>query len=206
MSFSLGVFEVYGDALPGGLLLAVLYYIAWRNGIVDLSDQAGANSVVLLIVAFAISMIVGNLLGPLWLPIERTLRRYLPDINEQATVKFKQSNKKAGERPYVEADLAFLRSALQMTNSDAATEVMSLQARSKMIYHAIIPLSIAAVVAATEVFSSAHRWFALLMTVVFVSLVLAALDEGRRKARWTTEKTLELSAWIPRIDQQVEAK
>lgn len=62
MNPSLGVFAIFSNALPGSLLLGLMFYVTWRLGVLDPSDGLSEYSVILLVLGFGASILTGHLL------------------------------------------------------------------------------------------------------------------------------------------------
>ena len=61
MTLTLGIFELFTYAIPGGMQLTILIYLAVRFNVVDIAHVANAPGVLLLVVAAIASYLLGHL-------------------------------------------------------------------------------------------------------------------------------------------------
>jgi hypothetical protein len=198
-----GVFDLFTYAIAGGLYLALVGYVADRAGLLELAALNGVNGVLLVIGAVVLSYLCGLLAYPLGALLNKAVpRRHQRDPRAE----FRRRNPAARDRDYVRTDSFLLLSALQMHDMDVATEVNRLRATGLMARNAGPALALAAVTALVEVFTGGHPLLAVLCVVVFAAGSLLLILEGRRLGYMASMKTLELSFWLPDIDEKTATK
>jgi hypothetical protein len=197
-----GVFDLFTYAVAGGLYLALAGYVADRVGLVDLAALSNANGILILIGAIVLSYLLGILAYPLGALMNRLVPRDKRSVREE----FRRRNPAARDRAFVAADTFLLLTAIQMHNVDAAADVNRLRASGLMARNAGPALALSAVTALVEVFTSGHPVLALLCAVVFAPASVLLVLQGRKLGYMAGMKTLELSFWIPEIDEKTTAK
>jgi hypothetical protein len=198
-----GVFDLFTYAIAGGLYLTLACYVADRVGLVELSALSSVNGVLLLVGVVVLSYLFGLLAYPLG----ALLNRVVPQRRQRdARAEFRRRNPAARDRDYVRADSFLLLSALQMHDMDVATEVNRLRASGLMARNAGPALVLAAVTALVEAFTSGHPLLAAVCVVAFAAGSLLLILEGRRLSYMASMKTLELSFWLPDIDERTAPK
>lgn len=194
-----GVFDLFTYAVAGGMYLVLVGYVTDRVGLIDLAALSSVNGVLLLIGVVVLSYLFGLIAYPLGALQNRLVPRRR---QRDPRAEFRRRNPAARDRGFVGADSFLLLSALQMHDMDVATEVNRLRATGLMARNAGPALAIASVTALVEVFTSAHPLPAALCVVLFAAGSLLLTLEGRRLGYMASMKTLELSFWLPEIDEK----
>jgi hypothetical protein len=197
-----GVFDLFTYTIAGGLYLAVAGYVADRIGLVELAALSSANGVLVVIGVVVLSYLMGLLAYPLGALLNRVVPRRR---QRDARAEFRRRNPAARDRDFVRADSFLLLSAIQMHNMDVATDVNRLRASGLMSRNAGPALVLAAVTALVEVFTSGHPVLAAVCMVVFAGGSLLLVAEGRRLSHMASIKTLELSFWLPDVDDKTRS-
>jgi hypothetical protein len=102
----------------------------------------------------------------------------------------------------VQADSHLLLSGLQLHDKEVGVEVVRLRAAGLMLRNAAPPMLFGCAAAVVEVFAGRHSVFALLCAVFFGAGFISLIVQGRRLSYWASLKTLELSFWLPDIDEK----
>jgi hypothetical protein len=194
-----GVFDLFTYAIAGGMYLVLAGYVADRVGLIELTALSSVNGVLLLIGVVVLSYLFGLIAYPLGALLNRLVPRRR---QRDPRAEFRRRNPAARDRDFVGADSFLLLSALQMHDMDVATEVNRLRATGLMARNAGPALAIAAVTALVEVFTSGHALLAAVCVVMFAAGSLLLILEGRRLGYMASMKTLELSYWLPGIDDK----
>jgi hypothetical protein len=193
-----GVFDLFTYTVAGGLYLALIGYVANRLDLIELGALNSVNGVLLVIGAVVLSYLCGILAYPLG----SLLNRVVPGRLREPRAEFRRRNPAARDRDFVNADPFLLLAAIQLHDMDAATEVNRLRATGLMSRNAGPALALAAVTALVEVFTSGHPLLAALCAVVFAPAAVLLVVQGRRVGFMASMKTLELSFWLPDIDEK----
>ncbi|HEY7593550.1 MAG TPA: hypothetical protein VH969_10385 [Actinophytocola sp.] len=201
MNIVVGVFDLFTYAIAGGLYVVLAGFVADRLGLVELSSLNGVNGVLLVIGAVVLSY----LLGILGYPLGSLLDRVVPGRRRDARAEFRRRNPAARDRAFVDADSFLLLAALQLHDMDAATEVNRLRASGLMARNAGPALALAAVTALVEAFTDGHPVLAALCAVVFGAAAVLLVRQGRRLSFMASMKTLELSFWLPDVDDRIRS-
>ncbi|MFL6145405.1 MAG: hypothetical protein ACJ72N_26535 [Labedaea sp.] len=199
VTFVVGIFDLFAYTIPGALYLAGFGYLAVRTGAVEPAAVRGVPDLVLAIVV----VLVSYLLGYLAYPIGALLNRIVPQRRERlARKEFVRRVPAAKGRPFVAADPFLLLSGIQLQDKDVAIEVLRLRAAGLMLRNAAPALLLGFLVAVVEVFTSHSRWFAAVVAVLLASGSVSLLAQSRRLGYWASLKTLELSFWMPGVDER----
>ncbi len=202
MNIVVGVFDLFTYAIAGGLYLVLAGYVAERLDLVELGLLNSVNGVLLVIGAVVLSYLCGILAYPLG----SLLNRAVPGRRRDPRAEFRRRNPAARDRNFVDADSFLLLAGLQLHDMDAATEVNRLRATGLMSRNAGPALALAAVTALVEVFTGGHPLLAALCAVVFAGGALLLIVEGRRLGYMASMKTLELSFWVPGLDEKFRVR
>ena len=203
MNIVVGVFDLFTYAVAGGLHLVLVGYLAGRVGLIDLAALSSVNGVLLLIGVVVLSYLFGLIAYPLGALLNKAVPRRR---QRDPRAEFRRRNPAARDRDYVRADPFLLLSALQMHDMEVSTEVNRLRATGLMARNAGPALALSAVTALVEVFTSGHPLLAVLCVVMFAAGSVLLILEGRRLGYMASMKTLELSFWLPGIDDTTAAK
>lgn len=198
MNIVVGVFDLFTYAIAGGLYVVLVGYVADRIGLLELSSLNSVNGVLLVIGAIVLSYLCGILAYPLG----SLLDRVVPGRRRDSRTEFRRRNPAARDRDFVNADSFLLLAGLQLHDMDAATEVNRLRATGLMARNAGPALALAAVTAFVEVFTGGHPLLAALCAVVLGAAAVLLVLQGRRIGFMASMKTLELSFWLPDVDDR----
>jgi hypothetical protein len=199
VTFAVGIFDLFTYTIPGSLYLAFFGYLAARVHWIDPGAVARTPTVLLLIVLVLLSYLVGFLAYPLG----SVANRLVPRRRKRNTLQeFLRRVPAARGRDYVNADLSVLLAALQLHDKEVAIEVTRLRATGLMLRNSAPPLAFGFVAAIVELALWRHPVLAAGLTVLFGFGCFALIVQGRRFGHWAGLKTLELSFWLPDIDEQ----
>jgi hypothetical protein len=202
VTIAVGVFDLFTYTIAGGLYLVLLGYVADRIGLVDLATLNSVNGVLVVIGVVVLSY----LLGLLAYPLGALLNRLVPRRRKRdPRAEFRRRNPAARDRDFVHSDSFLLLSGIQVHSMDLGTEVNRLRASGLMARNAAPALVLAAVTALVEIFASGHPLLAAICAVVFAAGSVLLVAEGRRLAHMAIIKTLELSFWLPDIDDKTRS-
>ncbi|WP_336158812.1 hypothetical protein [Amycolatopsis sp. VC5-11] len=203
MTFAIGLFDLFTYAIPGALHLVVLAYLAGRLHWIDLAAVSHGPGVVLVIGIAVASYLLGYLAYPLgaragrWLP-----RRRKRNPREE----FLRRNPSARGQAFVEADPFLLLSALQLHDADAALEATRLRTAGLMLRNSSPAMAFGFVAAVVELIVGPHPVFAACAAVLFAAAFPALVAQGRLLSYWASVKTLELSFWVPEVEETLAAR
>ena len=202
MNIVVGVFDLFTYAIAGGLYLALGGYVADRVGLVELSALNGVNGVLLVVGA----VVASYLLGILGYPLGALLNRVVPRRRrETPRAEFRRRNPAARDRGYVDADSFLLLAAVQVHDTELAADVNRLRASGLMARNSGPALALASVTAVVEVFASGRPWLAAGCAVVFGAASVLLVLQGRKLGHMASIKTLELSFWLPDVDDRTRS-
>ncbi len=207
MKYQLGVFDLLANSIPGTALLAVATYWLVRFEWVEVPAIDAVTAILALPVGLGASLMVGHLLYPLGNSLNSLINSH-DDATFRAEQRrdFKNLNGSESDRPYVDSDHRLLLGAVELQNPDAAATVYRLIATGIMVRSSTIPLALAAATAAGELIYSDQRLFALCALLSLAGGAAIAVLHADTYTRWAIEKTLELAAWIPDIDDHFAPK
>lgn len=200
MTFAVGLFDLFTYAIPGALQLSFFAYLAGRLQWIDL-DAVGRGPVVLLVIGIVLaSYLLGHLAYPLGARFERLLpRRRARDSRRE----FLRRNPAADDRAFVQADGFLLFSALQLHDAEVASEVTRLRTTGLMLRNSSPPVLFGFVASAVEIVLGDNPSLAVACLLLFAVAFPALITQARMLRYWASLKTLELSFWIPDIDDKV---
>ncbi|PKV97147.1 hypothetical protein ATK30_8117 [Amycolatopsis echigonensis] len=203
MTFAIGLFDLFTYAIPGALHLAVLAYLAGRLHWVDVGTVArGPGAVVVIGIVVA-----SYLLGYLAYPLGARAARWLPRRRKRnAREEFLRRNPSARGQAFVEADSFLLLSALQLHDADAAMEATRLRTAGLMLRNSSPAMAFGFVASVVELIVGPHRVFAACAAVLFAVTGPALIAQGRLMTHWASVKTLELSFWVPEVEETLAAR
>ena len=194
MNLSLGIYDVFANAIPGSLYLVAILYVSIRLGWIDLADLTGLDTTFALAGAALASYLLGQALGsslrrlvellPLW-------RRSVDDVRAE----FVERNPTLADRPLVEADHFTLLAGLRQRSPEAATEVDRSRAAGLMLRSASPAFLIGAVISFVEAIVSG-RGAAVASGLGLVALAVLSLYEGHKRSRWAYMHTFECAVWM----------
>ncbi|HEV2783681.1 MAG TPA: hypothetical protein VGX25_30205 [Actinophytocola sp.] len=202
MTIAVGIFDLFGYTIPGSLYLALLSYAAIRLDWLAPSTITQTPA----LVAAIIVLLLSYLLGYLTYPLGRLANRVVPSrLDRRPREEFVRRNPAARDRDFVQADPFLLLSGVQLHDKDVATEVIRLRAAGLMLRNAAPPLGLGFLAAVLEIVLGGRPVLAAtcatLLALGFFSLVI----QGRRFGYWASLKTLELSFWLPDVDDKFHA-
>lgn len=203
MTIAVGIFDLFAYSVPGSLYLTLIGYLAVRLGVVEPAALGGVNSFLLVAGAVLLSYLLGYVAYPLGALAERVVPRLRP---RDPRAEFLRRVPAARDREFVQADPHLLLAGLQIHDLEASSEATRLRASGLMLRNSAPPLLLAAVVAAVELFAGRHPVLALACAVLLVATSLLLVGQGRKLARWATMKTLELSFWVPDVDERFRGR
>lgn len=199
MNFVVGIFDLLTYAIPGSLYLTFAGYLVVRLHLqTGISLTSGPTW--LLVVAVVLA---SYLLGYLAYPIGSAINKLVPNRRRFNPLReFLHRVPPAADRAFVKADSHLLQAAVELHDKEAAAEISRLRAAGLMLRNCAPPMVLGLGAAVVEVFASDHLALALGAVVIFGALAAALVIQGRRLSRWATIKTLELSFWLPDIDER----
>jgi len=197
-----GVFDLFTYTIAGGLYLALTGYVADRVGLVNLAALNSANGVLVVIGVVVLSYLMGLLAYPLGALLNRVVPRRR---HRDPRAEFRRRNPAARDRDFVRADSFLLLAAIQVHSVDMANDVNRLRASGLMSRNTGPALVLAAVTALVEVFTSGHPLLAAVCVVAFAGGSVLLIAEGRRISHMASIKTLELSFWLPDVDDKTRS-
>lgn len=198
MNLSLGIYDVFANAIPGALYLVVIVYVAVRFGWIDMADLAGLDTTFAFVGAVVASYLLGQVLGSnlRWLaervPLWRT-------STAQVRAEFRRRNPTVAGRLFVEADHFTLLAGLRQRSPEAAVEVDRSRAAGIMLRGASPAFLIGAMIAFVEAVVG-NRMAAIASGVGLAVLAGLALYEGHKRSRWAQLHTFECAVWMPDVD------
>ncbi|HWM02637.1 MAG TPA: hypothetical protein VNP92_09915 [Actinophytocola sp.] len=202
MTIPVGIFDLFAYSVPGSLYLALVSYLALRTGLVEPTALTGVNGVLLVVAAVLLSYLFGFLAYPLG----ELAHRLLPELRRRdPRADFLRRNPAARDREFVRADPHLLLAALQLHDHEVAADITRLRASGLMLRNSAAPVSLAAVVAAVEVFTGPHPVLAAGCAVALLGVAPTLVAQGRKFGRWADIKTLELAFWLPDVDARVRS-
>jgi hypothetical protein len=199
VTIAVGIFELFTYAIPGSLYLAFFTYVAARAHWIDLAAVTRTPVFLLVVAVILISYLLGYLGYPLGDLADRVVplrRKWNPDSE------FLRRNPAAKDREYVTADSFLLLAGLQLHDAEVAADVTRLRASGLMLRCSAPPMLLAAVAAIVELFVSRSPVFAATSAVLFLAAFFALVAQGRRLGRWARMRTLEISFWLPDVDEK----
>ncbi|WP_409464681.1 hypothetical protein [Amycolatopsis sp. GA6-003] len=203
MTFAIGLFDIFTYAIPGALHLAVLAYVAGRLHWVDLAAVARGPGVVVVIGIVVASYLLGYLAYPLGARVSRWLPRRR---KRNAREEFLRRNPAARGCAFVEADSFLLLSALQLHDADAAMEATRVRTTGLMLRNSSPAMAFGFVASAVELIAGPHRVFAACAAALFAVACPVLVAQSRVLTHWANVKTLELSFWVPEVEETLAAR
>jgi hypothetical protein len=95
-----------------------------------------------------------------------------------------------------------LLSAIEVHNFDLADDVKRFRAIGVMLRSTTVALSVAALVAFVEIFTSGRPTIASTCFVLLAGAAVMALHQGNVAAYWAKFKTYELASWLPEVQDK----
>ncbi|OIJ67230.1 hypothetical protein [Streptomyces mangrovisoli] len=199
MTFAVGLFELFGVAIPGGVQLAVLLYVLDRLHLVDVGALAAEPSALPVIGAVVGSYVLGSVTTPLSAAVDKILPRRLP-APEDARRVFLACVPEARDRPYVAVEPTVLLAAAELHDKPVAAEVTRMEAVGMMQRSLAFSLALASVVAAVQCAAGPGRPVAACAAVLLSAAAVGTAWRERATRYYPWLKTLEICFWIPDID------
>lgn len=194
MSFRLGVFDVFANAIPGAVLLTVLGYAAWRLDALNAEKVLETNPVVFLFLGFGFSMILGTLMFPIGRWVTKKLWSEEKAV-EEVIAAFRLRSPAHANSPFVSADRFYLLRGLQVGGVQGADIVEKYRADGILLRNTAVATAIGAAIAVVEVWTSDSALVAVLVAIVLALISYHALRESSRRSQWAHSTTLDLTAW-----------
>lgn len=201
MNLSLGVYDIFANAIPGSLYLLAGVYVSIRLGWLDVDDLLGIDTTVAIIAVVVASYLLGQILAPglrnlvervpLWRASSGAARR-----------EFMARNPAMAARPFVNVDPFTLLAALRQESPDAAVDADRSRATGIMLRSAS-PAFVAGVAIALLEAIATRRLAAVAAALMLAVLAVLALREGQKFSRWAHIYTLECAAWLPEVDTRL---
>jgi hypothetical protein len=198
VTFALGVFDLFTYLVPGSLYLALGGYLTVRLGWVD--PAVFASPGLALVVA---ALLLGYLLGYLAYPVGELANKLVPRQRRRNPIEeFRRRVPSAANRDYLTADRFLLLAGVQLHDRDAAADVNRTRATGLMLRNSAPPVLLGGVVALVTVVVGPNRLFAACCAVLLAAAAPALVAQARRLAHMASMKTLELSFWLPDVDER----
>ncbi|MPZ79154.1 MAG: hypothetical protein GEV28_01635 [Actinophytocola sp.] len=199
MTIAVGIFDLFAYSVPGALYLGLLSYLAVRTGAVEPATLNGVNSFVVVAAAVLLAYLLGFVAYPMGALMERVVPRF---GRRDAREEFLRRTPVARDRAYPKADTFLLFAGLQLHALEASADVSRLRASGLMLRNSAPPLLFAAVAAVVEMVAGDRPVLAVTCAVGLVATALLLVGQARKLSRWATIKTLELSFWVPDVDER----
>lgn len=205
MTFVISIYDLFAYMIPGSLYITLFAYIGDRVGWFDLIDAIKSPSILVLIGLAIASYIVGQATYRLGALLERLNRS--ADTRDFSLTKatFIERDGINPDRPFLKLSAAVLLAAAELNNKDAAVEISRLRAVGIMMRNVAVPLLLAAITAAVEIFTGPQPFFAGLAGLLLVLVAAGCVRRGSTLRIWANGKTLELCYWIKDIDETVRS-
>jgi hypothetical protein len=198
MNLSLGIYDIFANAIPGSLYLIAGLYTAVRvgwigEGVVDRLDST-TGFIGVVIAAY----LLGQVLGPI---LRQTVERvpWGRPAPDQGRHNFVDRNPALAQRRFIDVDPFTLLAGLRQVSPEAAIEVDRARAAGLMLRAASPAFLLGAAIAIVEAVAT-RRLAALVAAAALLVAAALALREGRKFARWALTHTLECAAWMPELD------
>lgn len=201
MNLSLSIYDVFANAVPGSLYLALTIYLGVRFGWIDLADLAGLDTTFALVGAVVASYLLGQVAAS---TMRRLIERFPLWGRPTAEVRerFRRRNPTVADRPFVDADVYTLLAGLRQVSPEAATEVDRSRAAGIMLRSACPAFLIGAVIAFVEAVAGGEAGAAV-AGVGLVALAGLSLYEGQIRSTWARMHTFECAVWMPDVDARL---
>jgi hypothetical protein len=193
MTFTLGIFELFTYAIPGGMQLIVLIYVAARLKIVDMTQIAEVPGAFQLILAITASYLLGHLTYLVGLLVDRvTTFKYRSDALDA----WEAVSAKAGDSSGVpKMNVMLLLARIQLTHREAAAEISRFRASGLMLRNATVPTACALLIALVEVITGPMSLFATVCAALFALMIFGFAKFGAQMRYWANTKTFEFAYW-----------
>lgn|GEM_PF-2227601 len=199
MSITLGVYDIFTYAIPGASYLALIAYVAGSLHWVNISRIVNGNTTLLVIGAALACYLTGHVSYALGRALNRIIRAWQKNMDD-AREEFAVRVPSAKDRSFLHADRGTLQSGIELHGMDAALEMIRLRAISLMLRNVTPAFLIAAIVATIGAIRSESPTFGAVSAVVFLLAAVGSFWQAARMGHWANMKTLELSFWLPGID------
>ncbi|MER6121107.1 hypothetical protein ABT173_00070 [Streptomyces sp. NPDC001795] len=199
VTFAVGLFELFGIAIPGGVQLAVLLYALGRLHLVDVGALATAPSALLVVGAVVSSYVLGSVTTPLSAVLDKITPRWHRTPDDARRI-FLASVPDARDRPFVSADPNVLLAAAELHNKPVASEVTRREEVGMMQRNLALSLTMASIAALVEFAVGPHWLLAACCALLLSTAVVGTIWRERKTRHYPWLKTLEICFWIPDID------
>jgi hypothetical protein len=199
VTIAVGIFELFTYAIPGSLYLAFFTYVAGRAHWIDLAAVT-RTPVILLVIAI---VLISYLLGYLAYPVGDLANKVVPQRRDRRLrADFVKRNPTAVGREYIQADSHTLLAGVQLHDKEVAADVTRLRGSGLMLRNSAPPALFAAIAAVVELFTGRSPWFAASFAVLSLTAFFALIAQARRLGYWAGMRTLEISFWLPDVDEK----
>jgi len=202
LSISLGVWDLFAYTVPGSLYLSLGIFIAAKFAWIKPSALIHGSTVLLVIGGLVISYILGHATSPL----AHASDLLIPGRprSKAARQEFAGRTPAAAKRPYVQADMALLRAAIEVKEKESALELARIGATWHMMRNCSVALALGSVTSIVCAITGSGTIAAVVSACVLGAAAAASLRQSRRFRSWWYLKTLETSYWIPGIDELID--
>lgn len=199
VTFAIGIFDLFTYAIPGSLYLAFFAHVITRLHLLGGGAMAGTPTWLLVVLV----VLVSYLLGYLAYPAGELANRIVPRRRKRnVTQEFVERVPAAAGRDFVQTNKYLLLSAIELHDKDVAVEVHRLRASGLMLRNSAPPVALGFVAAVVELFVGRNHALAAGCAVLLLGGFVAFIVQARRLGHWAALKTLELSYWLPDIDDR----
>jgi hypothetical protein len=204
MAFTLGVFDVFGSAIPGAAYLSVLAYVLTRLGWTRPLDALAENTTVGLVSVAVMSYVLGMATYGLARSLSRAVSRV--DYHATAFEAFRTTFPWAAGRSFLTVDAFLLETRIELESRESAVEISRLRAGGTMLRGLVIPSLLAAAVGLVDFAIAPHESWTLVIAGLFSGFAVLAHIRSLEMLRWAVSRTLELAFWLPEIDQAIDRR
>ena len=201
MNLSLGIYDVFANAVPGALYLVLGLYLGVRFGWVTADELAGLDSTIAVLGALVASYLLGQVVGSgmRWL-VDRT--GLWGTSTSDIRADFRRRNPTVAHRGFIDADPFTLLAGLRQVSPEAAVEVDRSRATGIMMRAACPAFLLGAAVAVAEAVAQGEPTL-VLGGAGLVALAAMSFYEGQKRSRWARTHTYECALWMPDVDARL---
>lgn len=182
MNISLGVWDVFAYTVPGSLYLSLGIFVATKLAWIKPSALIHGPTVLLVIGALVISDILGHATSPL----AHASELLIPGRprSKAARQEFVGRTPAAANRPYVQADRALLRAAIEVNEKESALEQARIGAIWHMMRNCSVALALGSVTYIVCAITGSSTITAVVSACVLGAAAAASLRQSRRFRSW----------------------
>ena len=195
MNLSIGIFDLFTNAIPGSIYLVATIYVAVRLGWVDVDDLVGLDTTVALIGATLAAYLLGQIVAPTLRRLAERLHPWNAALDAQRD-EFCRRNPTMVGRAFLDADVFTLLAGIRQVSPEAASEVDRPRAQGLMLRSASPAFLIGALIAVVEAIGQG-RLVAVVAAAGLLALAALSMYEGHKRTRWAHIHTYECAAWLP---------